>query len=195
MGRDAVTDATVLANVDAPIVVAPAEGRAALELQGRALAVRYPPAPAADAPAAARPALRNWARGVLKAATAQGAAAVVVIVPEAFDDQWERIAVAFPRGAYALDPDGTAPPRVAPRGTPLIYVRDAALGATPGSAAAAADAALGRRSRGSSRPSSPRASRTRPSTSSRRSPAAIRSWPASSFSSAPTRTTTASATP
>jgi Zn-dependent M28 family amino/carboxypeptidase len=142
MGRDAVTDATVLANVDAPIVVAPAEGLAALELQGRALAVRYPPAPAADAPAAARPALRNWARGVLKAATAQGAAAVVVIVPEAFDDQWERIAVAFPRGAYALDPDGTAPPRVAPRGTPLIYVRDAALGATPGSAAAAADAAL-----------------------------------------------------
>ena len=52
-------------------------------------------------------------------------------------DQWERVAVSFPRGTYGLDPDGTAEPRVPARGTPLLYVRESALGG-----ALAADARL-----------------------------------------------------
>ena len=34
----------------------------------------------------------------------------------------------FPRGTYALDPDGTAEQRMPARGMPLLYVRESALG-------------------------------------------------------------------
>src|SRR6185436_19800086 len=54
--------------------------------------------------------------------------AIVAIVPDAAADQWNRVAISFPRGTYGLDPDGTAEPRSAPRGTPLLYVRESALG-------------------------------------------------------------------
>ena len=49
-------------------------------------------------------------------------------MPDEYKDQWERTAYTFPRGTYALDPDGTAEPRVPTRGVPLLYVRESALG-------------------------------------------------------------------
>jgi Zn-dependent M28 family amino/carboxypeptidase len=57
----------------------------------------------------------------------QGAAAIIVVVPDSAKDQWERVSVGFPRGSYALDPDGTAEQRTPARGTPLLYVRESAL--------------------------------------------------------------------
>jgi hypothetical protein len=41
MGRDVVTDATVLANVDAPIVAATADALSSVDVSGKALVVRY----------------------------------------------------------------------------------------------------------------------------------------------------------
>ena len=141
MGSEVVTDATVLAQVDAsttvltPDVVTDTTKLAAMDLKGRALIVRYvPPPPAADAPAApaagprAANTMRTWARAIQKSIAAQGPAAIVVLVPDEAKDQWERVAFPFSRGTYALDPDGTAEPRTPTRGTPLLYVREAALG-------------------------------------------------------------------
>jgi hypothetical protein len=140
VGRDVVTDGLVAANVDVPSVAATSAAPEALnsvDVKGKALLVRYEPAAtaaAADAPAAgpraANP-LRTWARGVQKALAGNPPAAIVVIVPDAANDQWERVAFPFRRGAYALDPDGTLPQRMAERGTPLLYVREAAIGAVP----------------------------------------------------------------
>jgi hypothetical protein len=139
MGHDAVTDAIVLAHVEAPTIVLPAEALssadalAGLGLRDRAVLVRYVPPPApADAPApvgprAANP-LRTWARGMQKLVAAQSPAALVVLVPDGAEDQWARVAFPFTRGSYGLDPDGTAEPRTAPRGMPLLYVRESALG-------------------------------------------------------------------
>ncbi|HEX6975608.1 MAG TPA: M28 family peptidase [Vicinamibacterales bacterium] len=146
MGQDAVTDAVVLANLDAPVTVLPSDGEpvqgklAALDVKGRALVVRYtppPPAPSAEPTVGPRAgiALRTWARELQRAATPQSPLAIVVVVPDASRDQWERVAVQFPRGTYALDPDGTAEQRVAPRGVPLLYVREAALGGMPSASA------------------------------------------------------------
>ena len=138
MGRDVVPDTAVIADVDAPVVEAAADALAGIDLHGRALMVTFrrtqtraaiastgtptmlqaPPAPGS---------LRTWARGVLQSVGSLGPAAVIVIVPEEFRDQWDRVAFPFPRGSYALDPDGTAPPRVASRGVPLLYVRESAL--------------------------------------------------------------------
>src|SRR5918993_1614392 len=141
MGTDVVTDATVVAQVDASTTVLPQDTvtdtaqLAAIDLKGRAVIVRYvPPPPAADAPAppAAGPratnTLRTWARGLQKSLAAQAPAAIVVLVPDEAKDQWERVAFPFSRGTYALDPDGTAEPRTPPRGTPLLYVRESAAG-------------------------------------------------------------------
>ena len=126
MGRDVVADAPVLASVDAPIVVVAADSLAAS------------PAPAQEAPAAAAPApppaarqpsqrqvwwcairhprpgnaLRTWIRGVQRSLAPSAPAAIVALVPEAASEQWARVAITFPRGTYALDPDGTAEPRV-----------------------------------------------------------------------------------
>jgi hypothetical protein len=151
LGPDVVTDAIVLASVDAPVTLvtqdSPGEAilgkLAGLELKDRALVVRYAPPPPATppedpavGPRAGIP-LRTWARVLQRAVTAQAPAAIVVIVPDSSKDQWERVAVQFPRGTYALDPDGTAEPRVAPRGAPLLYVREAALGGMPSSRVAA----------------------------------------------------------
>src|SRR3954469_13047691 len=49
MGRDVVPDNTVLADVDAPVVVAQADALSGMALAGKALVVKYvpPPAPAA----------------------------------------------------------------------------------------------------------------------------------------------------
>ena len=140
MGQDVVTDAIVLAHVDAPTVTVgqevlssgDASQLAGLGVKDRVLMVRYVPAPpSGDAPSvgprAANP-LRTWARGIQKLVTAQSPAAIVVFVPDAATDEWERVAFLFSRGAYGLDPDGTAEQRTPTRGTPLLYVRESAVG-------------------------------------------------------------------
>ena len=142
MGRDVVTDAVVLADVDAvtitasPEVLPPAGGDklAAMDLKGRVLVVRYVPTdslastpPAPPAGPRAQNVLRAWARVIQKLVAGQPPAAIVVLVPDAAKDQWERVAVPFTRGAYGLDPDGTAEQRTAQRGTPLLYVRESSL--------------------------------------------------------------------
>ena len=149
MGTDAVTDAVVLAHVDAPALVVNADalsgepgGLSGLGLKERAVIVRYVPAglaAGATAAPAAGPrggnALRAWARGIQKLVSGEAPAAVVVIVPDAAQDQWERVAFPFTRGTYALDPDGTMEQRTPARGTPLLYVRESAVaGALPADA-------------------------------------------------------------
>jgi peptidase M28-like protein len=135
LGRDAIVDAPIVASVDAPVVLASAQDVsgpdvAALVKSGvanRVLVLRYTP-PNPPAPAGGQQVMRTWLRALQKSLAASPPAAIVAIVPEDAADQWARVAVSFPRGTYGLDPDGTAPPRQAPRGVPLIYVREAALG-------------------------------------------------------------------
>jgi hypothetical protein len=133
MGRDVVPDNTVLANVDAPVVLAPADALAGVAVSGKVLVVRYtPPATPAPMPGQSNPnaasSLRTWMRGIQRSVAAQGPAAIVVLVADEYKDQWDRTAYAFPRGTYGLDADGTAEPRIAARGVPLLYVRESALG-------------------------------------------------------------------
>ena len=96
------------------------------------LIVRYVPSPpAADAPAAGptrRESAAHVGRGFQKLVMAQAPAAIVVLVPDEAKDHWERVAFPFTRGTYALDPDGTAEQRTPARGTPLLYVRESAVG-------------------------------------------------------------------
>ena len=131
MGRDVVTDAIVSASVDAPVTVASGDSVEGLPLKDRVLVVRYAPSqqPVQSPGPGNAPALRTWLRGIQRAASASAPAAIVAIVPDEALDQWKRVAVAFPRGTYGLDPDGIAEPRVAPRGMPLLYVRESALAA------------------------------------------------------------------
>jgi len=140
MGKDVVTGAVTLAHVDAPIVFA--EAGTVVDAKDKVLMMRYVPAPpAAGAPATppvgpnAQAALRTFAANVQRNAT--GAAATVIVVPDAEKEQWERVSAPFTRGTYGLDPDGTAEQRTPARGVPLLYVRESALGGTP-----AADARL-----------------------------------------------------
>jgi len=172
MGKDVATDATVLADVDATVVVAPDAGAlTGLDFKGKALVVHYSPAPPATPtptptpgalitgpPPGSQPAIRAWVRSVQRAAgigggapgaggggnagagagggapappagsPANAPAALVVIIPQSFNDQWERVVVPISRGTYALDPDGTADQRTPTRGIPTLYVREAALG-------------------------------------------------------------------
>jgi hypothetical protein len=126
MGRDAVTGSVMLASVDAPAaVVSGPDAMAGVDLKDRAVVARFPGSSAATG--VGQNALRTWAAGVQKTALAQGAVAIVVIVPDSAKDQWERVSFPFGRGTYALDPDGTADQRVALRGTPLLYVRESAM--------------------------------------------------------------------
>jgi hypothetical protein len=133
MGRDVIPDNTVLANVDAPVVVAAADALTDVVVAGKVLVVRYTPPPTpAPMPGQSNPnqasGLRAWLRGIQRGVAAKGPAAIVAIVPDEYRDQWDRTAYTFPRGTYGVDPDGTAPPRVIPRGVPLLYVRESALG-------------------------------------------------------------------
>jgi hypothetical protein len=125
MGRDVVTDAPVLANVDAPVVTAAADALTGIDIKDRVLVVRYVPPAAATGPQGN--ALRTWLRGLAKTMAATAPAAIVALVPETSADQWNRVAFPFQRGTYALDPDGTAEPRTPTRGMPVLYVREAAL--------------------------------------------------------------------
>ncbi|HEX5216889.1 MAG TPA: M28 family peptidase [Vicinamibacterales bacterium] len=141
MGRDAVTDGTVLANVDAPVIVVSPDALTGADLKDKTLVVRYaPPAAPAAGPAAgpgAPQAMRTWLRAIQKQVSAAGPAAIVALVPDSAGDQWARVLFPFPRGTYGLDPDGTAEPRVPTRGMPMLYVRESAL-----DGALAADARL-----------------------------------------------------
>jgi peptidase M28-like protein len=133
MGRDVVADNTVLANVDAPVVLAAAEALTGVDIAGKALVVRYSPPPAPTAmPSQSSPnrtsGLRTWLRGIQRSVAAQNPAAIVAIVSDEYHDQWDRTAYTFPRGVYAIDPDGTAGPRVPARGVPVLYVRESAIG-------------------------------------------------------------------
>jgi hypothetical protein len=127
MGRDAVTNSVMLASVDAPAtVVTGPEAMTGLDLKDRAVVARFPGS-SGEPTAAGNNALRTFAQGIQKAALAQGAVATVVIVPDNAREQWGRVSFPFARGSYALDPDGTADQRLAQRGTPLLYVREAAM--------------------------------------------------------------------
>lgn len=133
MGRDVVTDNTVLAQVDAPLVLAASDALAGVDMADKALVVHYVPPPTpAPLPSQANPnlasGLRVWLRAIQRATAAQHPAAIVALVDDADQDQWARTAYTFPRGSYGLDPDGTAAPRVATRGVPLLYVKASALG-------------------------------------------------------------------
>ncbi len=133
MGRDVVTGAIVLADVDAPLVVAAADGLAGVDVKGKALVVKYEPAASPVNPAApqagpgSQVAVRAFATGIQKSVTNAGAAAIVIVVGDEQQDQWERVAAPFARGTYALDPDGTADQRTPARGVPLLFVRGSAL--------------------------------------------------------------------
>jgi hypothetical protein len=89
MGRDAVTGAVVLANVDAPMVMASADALTGIDLKEKALVVRYvPPPPPASGQAAppqvgpgAQAALRTFATTVQRTVANAGAAAIVIVVP------------------------------------------------------------------------------------------------------------------
>lgn len=145
MGRDAFTDAVVQATVDAPIVAATPDAIPTTGLAGKALVVRYAPgASPSPMPSQSNPnapsGLRVWMRGIQRSVAPQNPAAIVAVVPDEDTDQWDRTIYSFPRGTYWLDPDGTAPPRVAPRGVPLLYVHESALGGPP--SALAPDARL-----------------------------------------------------
>lgn len=132
MGRDVIPGNTVLAEVNAPVVMAGSaspDALAGLNVRDRALVVRYAPEPDAGT---GTPSMRAWVRGVQRAVANASAAAVVVLVPDDQDEQWARVAFRFPRGSYGLDPDGTADPRTAAPGMPLLYVRESALGAPLG---------------------------------------------------------------
>ena len=126
MGRDVIPDAPVLANVDAPVTTAAPEALTGIDLKDRVLVVHYPPPAPAAGPRGS--ALRTWLRGLQKTVAATAPAAIVALVPDSASDEWNRVAFSFPRGTYALDPDGTAEQRVPTRGMPLLYVRESALG-------------------------------------------------------------------
>jgi hypothetical protein len=133
MGTDVVTDNVVLADIDAPVVLAPNNGVDGLDIAGKTLVVHYQrpetpaPLPNQSSPNMAS-GLRTWLRGIQRATQDRKPAAIVAIVPDSEQDQWDRTAYTFPRGTYGLDPDGNAPPRAPARGMPLLYVRESALG-------------------------------------------------------------------
>ena len=130
LGRDVLPDATVVASIDAPVTVVESDTFEGSDLKGRVLVVRYAPAQQATQDAGPRTAaaLRTWARGIQRAVTASAPAAIVAIVPDAAREQWDRVAISFPRGSYGLDPDGTGSPLTPARGIPVLYVRESALG-------------------------------------------------------------------
>jgi hypothetical protein len=137
MGRDVLPDATVVANIDAPVTSVAGDRFEGIDLKGRVLVVRYAPAEQASQDAGPRTAaaLRTWARGLQRTVTASGPAAIVALVPDAAKEQWDRVAITFPRGSYGLDPEGTGSPLAPARGVPLLYVRESALSGPVGAAA------------------------------------------------------------
>jgi Peptidase family M28 len=130
MGRDVVPDSAVVGAVDAPVTVAEGENVDGLTLKDRVLVVRYAPAeqPVQDASPRTVAAIRTWLRAIEQKVRASAPAAIVAIVPDAAQDQWNRVAIFLPRGSYTLNVDGAGPAPVAARGAPVLYVRESALG-------------------------------------------------------------------
>jgi len=124
MGKDVVPDNTVLATVDAPVVVLTPDALATATLTGKALVVRYAPAAPSAMPNQSSPnaasGLQTWLRGIQRTVADKNPAAIVALVADEYQDQWNRTAWRFPRGTYGLDPDGTAPQRVPNRGVPVL---------------------------------------------------------------------------
>ena len=134
MGGDVLPDAVFVANLDAPVSVVESDRFEGIDLKGRVLVVRYAPTEQASQDAGPRTtaALRTWARGIQRTVAPSAPAAIVAIVPDAAQEQWDRVAVSFPRGSYGLDPDGTGIAPAPSRGIPLLYVRESALGGPVG---------------------------------------------------------------
>jgi hypothetical protein len=130
MGRDVVPDANVVGTVDAPVTVAEGDNVEGLVLKDHVLVVRYAPPeqPVQDANPRTVAAVRTWLRAIQQKARASGPAAIVAIVPDAAQDQWNRVAIFLPRGSYTLNADGTAAPPDAVHGAPVLYVRESSLG-------------------------------------------------------------------
>lgn len=126
LGVEVVPSNTVLARVDAPVVVVAGDAVEAgsARYAGRVLVTRYEPT-AGDAVTLAR-----WGRAVQQIAS-EAAEAIVVLVPAAAEDQWSRVAYRFSRGSYGLDPEEDGYVRRASPGSPLLYVREAALERPP----------------------------------------------------------------
>jgi len=126
LGEDVVPGNTVSVDVDASALVATGmspEELSGLDLAGRALIVRYPE----NREGGETQSIRGWMRELQRAVVASAPAAIVVVVPAEQDDEWDRVAFRFPRGSYALDPEGTGEARTPPAGLPLLYVRARAL--------------------------------------------------------------------
>ena len=134
MGVDVVPDATVAASIDAPVTVVEGDKFEGVDVKGRVLVVRYAPAEQASQDAGPRTtaALRTWARGIQRTVTPSAPAAIVAVVPDTAKEQWERVAITFPRGSYGLDPDGTGIALAPSRAVPLLYVHESALGGPVG---------------------------------------------------------------
>ena len=131
IGHDVVPSNAVLARVDALVGIAldaPAEQLARMNVRDRALVVRYTGETRADGRAGT---IQRFVNDVQQAVQGSDPAAIVVLVPGTETDAWARVAFRVPRGSYALDIDGTAEPRRAQPGTPMLYVREAALPRQP----------------------------------------------------------------
>jgi hypothetical protein len=128
MGRDVVPDSAIFGAVDAPVTVADGGDVEGLALTDHVLVVRYAPAeqPVQDASPRTIAAIRAWLRAIEQKVRTSRPAAIVAIVPDAAQDQWNRVAIFLPRGGYAVNADGRTQP-VAVRGAPLLYVRESAL--------------------------------------------------------------------
>jgi hypothetical protein len=103
MGTDVVTDNVVLADVDAPVIIASADSIADIDVAGKALVVNYArpatPAPLPDQSSPNRASgLRTWLRGIQRTVQSRNPAAIVAIVPDSENDQWNRTVYTFPRG-------------------------------------------------------------------------------------------------
>jgi hypothetical protein len=104
--------------------------------------VRYAPAtqPSQDAGPRTVAALRAWTRSIQRAVSASQARAILAIVPDAAEDQWNRVSIGLERGSYGLDPDGTGLAMKPAPGIPILYVRESAIGGSlPADARLAAD--------------------------------------------------------
>jgi hypothetical protein len=107
MGRDVVPEGVFEAALDAPVVVSDGDAVGSLALKDKVLAVRYAPSsqPSQDAGPRTVPALRAWVRRIRTAVAGSPPSAVVAIVPDAAEDQWNRVAIGLERGSYGLDPE------------------------------------------------------------------------------------------
>ena len=130
MGRDVVPDGVFEATIDAPIVMNEDGAPGALPLKDQVLAVRYSPPvqPSQDPGPRTVPALRAWLRAIRTAVAGSPPSAIVAIVPDAAEDQWQRVSIGLQRGSYGLDPDGKGLTMAPTPGIPVLYVRESSLG-------------------------------------------------------------------